>query len=98
MAYDPSHSGIWLLDLASHLPPSAQLDGFDIDLGQCPPKPWLPPNVSLHSLDVFDPVPEDLVGKYDVIHIQLFVLIVKKNDPVPLLRNVLRMLSECFVI
>ena len=54
--------------------------------------------MSLHSLDVFDPVPEDLVRKYDVIHVQLFVLIVKKNDPVPLLRNVLRILSECFVI
>ncbi len=35
------------------------------------------------------------MGKYDVVHIAIFALIVKNNDPGPLLRNLVRMLSEC---
>ena len=34
------------------------------------------------------------MGKYDVVHIAIFALIVKNNDPGPLLRNLVRMLSE----
>lgn len=86
-------TGIWLLDLASHLPPSAQLDAIDISFGQMPPREWLPHNVNLRLVDVFRPPTEDLVEKYDVIHIRHFVCVVKDNDPAPLLKNLLRMLK-----
>lgn len=73
---------------------SAQLDGFDVDLTQAPPKQWLPSNVAMHKLDAFSPLPHDLVGKYDIVHLRLFTVLIKHNNPVPLLRNLIGMLSK----
>lgn len=38
------------------------------------------------------------MGNYDVVHIAIFALVVKNNDPGPLLRNLVRMLSECIPV
>lgn len=84
---------IWLLDLALTLPPTAQLDGFDIDISDCPHEQWLPQNVTMRYLDALDEIPERLVGVYDVVQLRLFQVVVKDNDPGPLLRNVVKMLS-----
>ena len=84
---------IWLIDLAEQLP-RGQLDGYDISSAQFPPAKWLPANVKLSTLDALAEVPAPLVGRYDVIHIGLLVLVLG-DDPGPLLRNILRMLSEC---
>ncbi|KAI1475583.1 S-adenosyl-L-methionine-dependent methyltransferase [Daldinia eschscholtzii] len=86
-------TGIWLVDLARCLPPSAQIDGFDIDLTQCPPKDWLPSNVSVHNVDCLSPLPEHLLEQYDIVHIQLFHLAVHNNDPAPIIRNLLGLLK-----
>ena len=86
---------IWLLDLARTLLPTAQLDGFDIDISGCPHEQWLPPNVTMRQLDALGEIPEHLVGIYDIVHLRLFQVVVKDNDPGPLLRNMLRMLSGC---
>ncbi|KAL2047855.1 hypothetical protein ABVK25_011264 [Lepraria finkii] len=86
-------TGIWLIDLAKTLHPTTQLDGFDIDIADCPPKEWLPPNVQMHELDIFGGIPQHLVGVYDVIQLRLFQVVVRDNDPVPLLKNVLKMLK-----
>ena len=78
------------------LPSSSQLDGFDVDLTQFPPKHWLPSNVAMHKLDAFSSLTEDIVGKYDIVHLRLFIVLIKHNDPVPLLRNLISMLSKKF--
>lgn len=36
-----------------------------------------------------------MVGKYDIVHIQLFACIVKGNDPAPLVRDLMSLLSKC---
>ncbi|CAF9913560.1 hypothetical protein IMSHALPRED_001381 [Imshaugia aleurites] len=84
-------TGTWLLDLARQLPPTAQLQGFDIDISQCPPKSWLPPNVTMRALDALEDLAADLVGKFDIVHVRLFMFVVE--EPTLLLRNVVRMLS-----
>ncbi|MCJ1355331.1 MAG: hypothetical protein MMC33_005322 [Icmadophila ericetorum] len=86
-------TAIFLLDLADSLPPSTQLHGFDIDLTQCPPKPWLPANVNLRTLDVYDEPSEDLSEQYDIIHIRFFLCVIKNNDPTLILQKMLRMLK-----
>lgn len=57
-------TGFWLVDLAKDLPYSA-LHGFDVNISQTPPKEWLPSNVSFGTLDIFKPIPESLIGKYE---------------------------------
>lgn len=49
--------------------------------------------VTLRLVDVFHQPPEELVAKYDIIHIRHFVCVVKDNEPTPLLHNLLRMLK-----
>ena len=44
------------------------------------------------TLDILDEVPTHLVERYDIVHVGLLVL-VARNDPMPLLRNLVRMLS-----
>ena len=85
-------TAIWLLDLSRELS-SAQLDGFDISLAQAPPKQWLPANVELRTWNILDEVPDEMAGKYDIVHVRLLVLAVENSDPRPLLRNLINMLK-----
>ena len=60
-------TGIWLLDLSESLPASVQLHGFDVNLSQVPPKQWLPPNVSMRELNIYEEIPDDLLEQYGII-------------------------------
>ncbi len=51
----------------------------------------------MRPLDALGEIPEELVGMYDIVHLRLFQVVVTDGDPGPLLRNMLRMLSECLV-
>lgn len=82
---------IWLTDVHHQLP-FAQLDGFDNCVDQFPQKKWLPSNVSLRALDICEGIPEELLGIYDVVHVRHFLLVVK-DDPVDLLKNLVALLS-----
>ncbi|TRX93371.1 hypothetical protein FHL15_005646 [Xylaria flabelliformis] len=86
-------TGIWLVDLAHCLPDCAKIEGFDINLTQCPPAEWLPSNVSVHQVDCLGPLPEHLIGQYDIVHIQLFHLAVHNNDPAPIIENLIKLLK-----
>lgn len=85
-------SSTWLLDLAHQLSPTAQLEGLDIDISQCPPRSWLPPNVTVRAVDALRDMAPDLACRFDVVHVRLFMFVVE--EPGALLRNVVRMLSE----
>ncbi|KXG52192.1 uncharacterized protein PGRI_084760 [Penicillium griseofulvum] len=85
-------TAIWLLDVAKSIP-TATLDGYDIDLSNTPPAHWLPKSLTLHKWDLFDPVPEHLVGTYDIVHLRLLILVVENSDPVPVIRNAARLLK-----
>ncbi|KAM5458158.1 hypothetical protein MaudCBS49596_000070 [Microsporum audouinii] len=86
-------TGLWLFDLARELPDSAQLDGFDISLANAPQQQWWPRNVTLHQWNVFDDVPDEMIGKYDVVHLRLLILVVENSDPRPIIQNVYKMLK-----
>lgn len=88
-----SWSSIWLVDVNRQLP-SVHLDGFDNSVDQFPSKEWLPDNISLNRLDVLKPIPEELKGKYDLVHVRLFLAVVQDDDPTPILRNLVDMLSQ----
>jgi hypothetical protein len=85
-------TGIWLIDVAREHP-TAQLDGFDIDLSQAPHPHWLPSNVKLRQWNLFEDVPSDLIGKYDLVHLRLLVLVLSGVDTKPVLQNLLKLLK-----
>ncbi|KAB8068890.1 hypothetical protein BDV29DRAFT_199087 [Aspergillus leporis] len=90
-------TGIWLFDLlrdpAVSRYRSLQLDGFDVDLKNAPVGEWLPPMITLREFDIFDDVPSDLIGKYDVVHLRLLVLVVQQSDPLPVIQKIFQMLK-----
>lgn len=73
--------------------PLAHIDGFDISLDQSPPGEWLPENVSTQQLDIHEPLPERLVGKYDLVNIRLLLAVVRDNNPESIANSVVKMLS-----
>jgi hypothetical protein len=81
------------LDLADHLPKTVQLDGYDISDSQYPSQAVLAENVSLGLLDAFGDVPPHLAGTYDVVHLRFWCAIVKGDDPSPLIRHAMKLLS-----
>ncbi|CAG8979354.1 hypothetical protein HYALB_00002480 [Hymenoscyphus albidus] len=84
-------TGAWLLDVARTLP-NAMLEGFDNDLSQAPHEKWLPSNTSMRHWDIFKDLPEDLVGRFDFVHVRLLVMVVE-GRPEGVIRNLLRMLK-----
>ncbi|KAL8929696.1 MAG: hypothetical protein Q9172_000375 [Xanthocarpia lactea] len=79
--------------VADNVPSNWMLHGLDIASNSFPAKEDLPDNVLLSVQDVFEELPEDLVEKFDVVHIRAFGLIVKGGDPNHLCANLIRMLK-----
>ena len=87
------HGSIWPIDI-SYQHPEAAIDALDISLDQCPPQQWLPSNISIRKFDIYSALPADLVEKYDIVNVRLFLCVVRNNDPLPVLKNLLKMLSQ----
>lgn len=85
---------IWLLEAAEEYPNADGLDGLDIALHQAPPKHLLPGNVQFKHLDLHQEIPAEFVGQYDLVHARFLLGLVRNNDPVPLLQNLLKLLSK----
>ena len=84
---------LWMLDVAREMP-TAQLDGTDIDLTKAPHALWLPDNVTMYSWNIFEDPPSSLVGKYDLVHVRLLVLVLSGGfDTKPVLRRMLQLLK-----
>ncbi|KAL9119662.1 MAG: hypothetical protein Q9187_003784 [Circinaria calcarea] len=91
-------NAIWLLELARHLSPSAELQGFDISADQFPAKEWLPPNISLYTWDAFGEVPSHMYGLFDIVHLRTFTVVIKGGNPAHLLGNLVKILSASFLL
>lgn len=86
-------TGLWLIDVSQDLSQSVKLDGYDIALGQAPPKEWLPPNMTLTAWDMFLEPPLSIRGTYDVVHLRLVSVVIKDNNPEPIVANIKRLLK-----
>lgn len=83
----------WLVDLATELPETAVLDGFDLSTQQFPHQAWLAKNINLAQLDILGVLPAELIGAYDIVHVGLVVTIARGN-PTHILKQLLSMLSK----
>ena len=85
-------ASIWMVDVKQKYP-DLQIDGFDVSISQCPPVEFLPEGCSVHELDMLKAVPEKFEGIYDVVNLRLMMAAIKDDNPVPLLKNLITMLS-----
>ncbi|KAF2172645.1 hypothetical protein M409DRAFT_16607 [Zasmidium cellare ATCC 36951] len=85
-------TGAWCLDFHEKHPDNT-IEGLDVNLNEVPPKKWLPGNVSFHYLDLLKEVPEEFVGRYDIVHMQYAVLFVRDREVEGLLGTLMRMLK-----
>ncbi len=90
-------NGAWLLGLDTELSSkgiSAQLDGFDINEINFPAAEFLPANVSLKPLNILArPLPEELLGAYDVVHVRAFISVIVNSNLEPLLSTAIALLK-----
>ncbi|KAI1075742.1 S-adenosyl-L-methionine-dependent methyltransferase [Whalleya microplaca] len=73
-------TGIWLRDVGARLPKSVQLEGLDISFKAAPPPEWLSSNVRLRYWNIREPVPDELLGAYDIVHIRNFSFVLKDDE------------------
>jgi hypothetical protein len=91
---------IWLVNLAQELgveydASQLQLDGFDIDLAQCPPQEWMPDCVHFHAWNAFNSPDSRFIGQYDVVHVRLFMINVREgSQSAKLIANLRSLLSS----
>jgi SAM-dependent methyltransferase len=85
-------TGIWPLDVASEYA-DCEVDGCDISLEQCSPKEFMPRIRKLEIWDLFEEPPEEMRGRYDVVHVRLVVFVVRNNNPRPLIANMMKLLK-----
>ncbi|KAI0195669.1 S-adenosyl-L-methionine-dependent methyltransferase [Xylaria flabelliformis] len=86
-------SAIWLLDIAKTFSPDAELVGIDFDTSKFPSASDLPPNITLRQANMFEPFPNDLVGKFDVVNVRLIVFALKEGYGIDLVRNLMTLLK-----
>ena len=86
-------TAIWLLHVARNLPPDTTIEGFDIDLTRAPAQDLLPDNVHLAQWDIFDNVPDGMVGRYDYVHVRLLILVIERRDIPDIIRKFRKLLK-----
>ncbi|KAK6213632.1 methyltransferase domain-containing protein [Colletotrichum tabaci] len=85
-------TGIWLRDMAARLPASAELRGVDMDATKFPRAAELPPNCAMMQHNALRPFPEPMLGTFDMVHVRLIALGMKKGDWEALARNLFTLL------
>lgn len=91
-------NSIWLISAARELPLTIEFDGLDISLEQCPPRSFFPQNIKLQAWDMFTDPPQNLIEQFDIVHVRLIMLVIKDNDPLPIIHNLWKLLSKLILI
>lgn len=91
-------ASIWSTELAQKLPATVTIDAIDISGQQYPPRDWVPENVNLVVHDMYKPLPESMIGTYDLVRMQNWLCIWRDDTGDVLLENLVRLLSELFII
>lgn len=85
-------TGIYLKQLAESWP-EATLDGYDISAMQYPETASLASNIKLKLLDVKKPIPPELEGTYDLVHVRLLSAAMLAPDWNLVVNNLVKLLK-----
>ncbi|KAM0263202.1 hypothetical protein ACHAQJ_001357 [Trichoderma viride] len=86
-------TGIWLLDMATQVPSTVQLDGFDISDEQFPHKSNRPSNINFWIMDALSEVPDEFIEKYDVVHMRFWACVIRDGDTAALIKHATQLLK-----
>lgn len=86
-------TGIFLLDLARHLPPSCHLTGFDISSSAFPASQSLPQNVTFKTQDMLLPFPASEIGTYDIVAVRFVSVATTRSDWAKAVQNLMTLLK-----
>lgn len=89
-----SNSRIWLLDAYDRLPKSTQFVGLDVSFDATPPPETFPSSITFQKWNVYDPVPDELVGAFDVVNVRFMIFVVRKEEVPNVVDKFIKMLSE----
>ncbi|KAL4941976.1 hypothetical protein BDV06DRAFT_193277 [Aspergillus oleicola] len=84
-------TGIWLRELAKTLPPTAQLDGFDLSDSMFA-RVNLPANINFYHQNLLEPFPEEFLDKYDVLNVRVMVVALSSEEWGLAVRNLMTLL------
>ncbi|KAI1272153.1 hypothetical protein F5Y07DRAFT_392211 [Xylaria sp. FL0933] len=84
-------TAIWLSEVAKTLPPDAELVGLDYDTSKFPPSHA--PNITLRQANMYEPFPDNLLGKFDVVNVRLIIFALKEGQGTHLVRNLMTLLK-----
>ncbi|KAK6602647.1 hypothetical protein H4I95_06584 [Botrytis cinerea] len=87
-------TGIWACDVSKNLPPTVQIDDFDISAAQFPAADSRPQNVHLYTHDGFEDYTTEFHEQYDIVHARFWLCIVNDPDAGPLPRKLLSLLMD----
>ena len=86
-------NGIWAMEAASSFP-KAHVTGLDVSAEQFPRKQTCPGNVTFATHNVFDDVPEEYLGKFDLVHVRFLLPgLYKPGSGDIAVRNLVRMVK-----
>jgi ubiquinone/menaquinone biosynthesis C-methylase UbiE len=86
-------TAIWLTEMAKTLPPNAEFVGLDFDTSKFPSASSLPPNITLRKANMYEPFPDDLLGKFDVVNVRLILFALKEGTGLDLVKNLMTLLK-----
>ncbi|KAA8652363.1 class I SAM-dependent methyltransferase [Aspergillus tanneri] len=79
---------LWLAQLHSEQQKeSIRMDGFDIDITQCPPAGWVTDNIHFRRWNAIEPPPSELRGQFDLVHLRLVMIGINNEDVPALVEN-----------
>lgn len=61
-------------------------------MSAAPPAQWLPANVTLRHWDIKEPVPSELLGAYDVVHVRNLAFVLRDSEVPAVLERVVSLL------
>ncbi|QKX57692.1 uncharacterized protein TRUGW13939_04810 [Talaromyces rugulosus] len=85
-------TAVWLTELASCLPDTVKFEGLDVSMAAAPPAQWLPANVILRHWDIKEPVPSELLGAYDVVHVRNLAFVLRGSEVPAVLERLVSLL------
>ena len=85
-------SGIWSLDVLETLP-DAHVTALDISASAFPPEWTRPSRIKFGVLDIFESVPDEYIGQFDMVHLGVLAFGLVGRDKDKLISNMLKMLK-----